>query len=58
MIFKKIERLKIEWKNNKNSVEKSSIRSGTLMNPIKLGIGLTVRATTGNISTSSKKLNL
>jgi hypothetical protein len=58
MIFKENERLKNEWKNNRNSVERSSIGSGTLMNPNKLGLGLTVGATTGNISTSSKNLNL
>jgi hypothetical protein len=58
MIFKENERLKNEWKNNRNSVERSSIGSGTLMNPNKLGLGLSVGVPTGNISTSSKNLNL
>lgn len=49
MLFKENERLKAEWKhNNRNSVERSSIGSGTLMNPNKLGLGLVVN-TNGNI---------
>ena len=58
MIFKENERLKNEWKNNRNSVERSSIGSGTLMNPNKLGLGLVVGSTTVNIAPSSKNLNL
>jgi hypothetical protein len=58
MIFKENERLKNEWKHNRNSVERSSIGSGTLMNPNKLGLGLVVGNTTGNITASSKNLNL
>ncbi len=58
MIFKENERLKNEWKNNRKNVERSLIGSGTLMDPNKLGLGLNVGATTGNISISSKNLNL
>ena len=58
MIFTENERLKNEWKNNRNSVERSSIGSGTLMNPNKLGLGLVVGSTTVNIAPSSKNLNL
>jgi hypothetical protein len=58
MIFKENERLKAEWKNNRNSVERSSIGSGTIMNSNKLGLGLVVNQNTGNITTSSKNLNL
>ena len=58
MLFKENERLKAEWKhNNRNSVERSSIGSGTLMNPNKLGLGLVVN-TTGNITTTSKNMGL
>lgn len=56
MIFKENERLKNEWKNNRNSVERSSIGSGTLMNPNKIGIA--ANNTIGNITASSKNLNL
>ena len=56
MIFKKNKRLKNKWKNNRNSVERSSIGSGSLMNPNQHGFGFVVGSKSENIATSFKNL--
>ncbi len=56
MIFKENKKLKNKWKKNRNSVEKSSFRSGSLMNPSQHGLELVLGNTTENIATSSKNL--